>query len=170
MNLSSRGLSSRQRGSTLSGNWTMDFHSRLRKLGKSVLSLGSVANFSCSRNRTPTSPLSMTSQPGSAVVPSDDSSSLSSSSCSCFSVPNKRRHFDHISSLLLYNMKYDPAALTSQSCHHLQLFMEDSPELFIVHPSGMAPVAAKKQIGIIHSWYYLNPLKIPKPLKLKITH
>lgn len=86
MNRSSRGLSSRLRASTLSGNWTMDCHSRLRKLGKSVLSLGSVANCSCSRNRTPTSPLWITSQPGSALVPSVDSPWSSSSSCSCFSV------------------------------------------------------------------------------------
>lgn len=92
MNLSSRGLRSRLRGSTLSGNWTIDCHSRLRKLEKSVLSLGSVANFSCSRNRTPTSPLSMTSQPGSALVPSNDSSS---SSCSSFSVTNARGRFPH---------------------------------------------------------------------------
>lgn len=90
MNLSSRGLRSRLRGSTLSGNWTIDCHSRLRKLEKSVLSLGSVADFSCSRNRTPTSPLSMTSQPGSALVPSNN---CSSSSCSSFSVTNARRCF-----------------------------------------------------------------------------
>lgn len=91
-NLSSRGLRSRLRGSTRSGNWTIDCHSRLRKLEKSVLSLGSVANFSCSRNRTPTSPLSVTSQPGSALVPSNN---RSSSSCSSFSVTNARRRFHH---------------------------------------------------------------------------
>lgn len=84
MNLSSRGLSSRLRGSTLSGNWAIERHSRLRKLGKSVLSLGSEANFSCSRNSTPTSPLSMTSQPGSPLTP--DSSSSSPSSCNSFSM------------------------------------------------------------------------------------
>lgn len=85
MNLSSRGVSSRLRGSTLSGNWAMERHSRLRKLGKSVLSLGSEANFSCSRKSTPTSPLSMTSQPGSPLTP--DSSS--SSSCNSFSMTSR---------------------------------------------------------------------------------
>lgn len=101
MKRSSRGLSSRLRASTLSGNWTIDCHSRLRKLGKSVLSVGSAANFSCSRKRTPTSPLSMTSQPGSALVPSSRYSSSSPSSRSCFSVTKAQERFHHRPSLLL---------------------------------------------------------------------
>ena len=36
------------------------------------------------------------------------------------------------------------AALTSKPCHHLQMFMVDLPEVFVVHPFGMAPVRSKE--------------------------
>lgn len=93
MKRSSRGVSSRLRGSTRSGNWAMERHSRLRKLGKSVLSSGSQVAFSCSRNSVPTSPLSMTSQPGSPLRSVPSSSSLSSSSsASSFSTNTASSH------------------------------------------------------------------------------
>lgn len=84
MNLSSRGLSSRVRGSTRSGNWAMERHSRLRKLGKSLLPSGSEASRRCSRKSSPTSPLAITSQPGSR------SASGGSSSLSCNSLSGKK--------------------------------------------------------------------------------
>lgn len=143
MNLSSRGLSSRLRGSTLSGNWTIDCHSRLRKLGKSVLSLGSVVNFSCSRNRTPTSPLSMTSQPGSALVPSND---CSSSSCSSFSVRNVRSSFYHRPTLLLKlyveTLPAIPATISRCSWKTLQNSLLSIPRAWLLWQQGKPFISA----------------------------
>lgn len=88
MKRSSNGLSSRLRGSTLSGTWAMVCHSRLRKFVKSVRSLKCDVWSSWSRNRTPTSPLSITSVPGPLICtaawyfPSFSSSSSNWSSSS----------------------------------------------------------------------------------------
>lgn len=86
MKRSSSGLSSRLRGSTLSGNWLMALHNKLRKLVKSVRSSTLSACSNCSRNRTPTSPLLITSASGPSLDPDPSSSSLTSStSSSCWS-------------------------------------------------------------------------------------
>lgn len=79
---SSSGLSSRLRGSTLSGNWLMALHNKLRKLVKSVRSSTLSACSNCSRNRTPTSPLLITSASGPSLDPDPSSSSLTSSTSS----------------------------------------------------------------------------------------
>lgn len=44
-----------------------------------------------------------------------------------------------------------PPALTSHPCHHLQVFVEDPPKVFIVHSSGMAPGPARKNTDYRHS-------------------
>lgn len=40
------------------------------------------------------------------------------------------------------------------------MFMEDPPELFIVHSSGMAPVAARENIYFGHNYSIVSMFKI----------
>lgn len=167
-NLSSKGVSSRLRGSTLSGNWAMECQSRLRKLGKSVLSFGSRSDFSCSRNSTPTSPLSMTSQPASldTIVSSSSLPSSLPSSCNSFSMTSREggvSYLQHVfTGVISFSrshgvMHQNPVThqvdITSKPRHHFQMFMVHPPEFFVVHSSGMAPVMRKENHLSEHGVY-----------------